>query len=495
MIFIFKSAITLALLYSCFFAFLGRETFHRFNRIVLICIMVATLTIPLLRLKTETPGIINRQLDDIEQQFACTIISTQGAVHTAESLNWMDYTIIIYVMGAAVMACLTLINLVKSARYLRGGLRHTDAHGNTVILKTGDVMPFSMMRYIVMSVHDYENNRDCILTHEQEHIRLGHTYDLMLWEVVKTVQWFNPFIWLLGRDLRCIHEFEADKAVIKQGIDAKTYQTLLVEKATGKRLQPLANSLNHSSLKRRIIMMYRKESSRWMMLKALCALPVAALTVAAFAKPVIIDHAETAISTAQEKVTEMVKLTVKSRQTTGTYRKGETTSPPKQPASDTRHTAAEAPATAAEVTTATREENPAADKSKRPVYTDMPEYTGKATIAKGVRIRRAEKCTYVTLICTCNGDAGIYKIGGKENRTFIEDIETGDHYKARRIVDDGIVFGRDGFIVAGMKGKRWAVTLEFPPLPDNVQRVRFWHLADWADIEHRIIDIQEIEER
>lgn len=495
MIFIFKSAITLALLYSCFFAFLSRETFHRFNRIVLIGIMVATLTMPLMQLQTETPGIINRQFDNMEQQFACTIISAQGATHTSESMNWVDYTIIIYVMGAAIMACLTLFNLMKLVKYLRGGLRHTDACGNTVILKTGNVVPFSVMKYIVMSVHDYENNRDCILKHEQEHVRLGHTYDLMLWEVVKTIQWFNPFIWLLGRDLRSIHEFEADKAVIRQGIDAKTYQTLLVEKAIGKRLQPLANNLNHSSLKRRIMMMYQKESSRWMMLKALCALPVAALTVAAFAKPIVIDRAEAAISTAQERVKEMVRHTVKAHQTTLTDGNGEATAPPKQPTASTWHTATKAPATTTEAPETAKEENPTKNKSKLPVYTDMPAYTGKANIDKGVRIKRDRECTYVTLICTCNGDVEMYKIGGKENRTFIEDVETGDHYKARRIVDEGIAFGGDGFFVAGMKGKRWAVTIEFPPLPYNVKRIRFWHLADWANIEYRVIDIKDIEEQ
>ena len=346
-----------------------------------------------------------------------------------------------------------------------------------------------------MSVHDYENNRDCILKHEQEHIRLGHTYDLMLWEVVKTIQWFNPFVWLLGRDLRSIHEFEADRAVIKQGIDAKTYQTLLVEKAIGKRLQPLANNLNHSSLKRRIMMMYQKESSRWMMLKALCALPVAALTVAAFAKPIVIDRAEAAISTAQERVKEMVRHTVKAHQATLTDENGEATAPPKQPTASTWHTATKAPATTTEAPETAKEENPTKNKSKLPVYTDMPAYTGKANIDKGVRIKRDRECTYVTLICTCNDDVEMYKIGGKENRTFIEDVETGDHYKARRIVDEGIAFGGDGFFVAGMEGKRWAVTIEFPPLPDNVKRIRFWHLADWANIEYRVIDIKDIEEQ
>ncbi len=502
MIFVFKSAITLALLYSCFFAFLSRETFHRFNRIVLIGIMAATLIIPLLQFKTASPTIVNRELIEIEQEFACTAISTQGMAQATESLNWADYTIIIYIAGVALSICLTVIQALSLVRYLRGGLRHTDAYGNTIILKNGNVAPFSIFKYIVMSINDYETNRDYILIHEQEHIRQGHTYDLILWEVIKTMQWFNPFIWLLGRDLRCIHEYEADQAVIRQDIDAKTYQLLLVEKAVGRHLQPLTNSLNRNSLKRRLMMMYQKESSRWMMLKALCALPVAALTVAAFAKPIVIDRAEAAICTAQERVKEMVRHTVKADQTTHIDGNGEATAPPKQPTASPWHTATKAPATITEAPETTteapetaKEENPTKNKSKLPVYTDMPAYTGKANIDKGVRIKRDRECTYVTLICTCNDDVEMYKIGGKENRTFIEDVETGDHYKARRIMDEGIAFGGDGFFVAGMEGKRWAVTIEFPPLPDNVKRIRFWHLADWANIEYRVIDIKDIEEQ
>jgi hypothetical protein len=136
-----------------------------------------------------------------------------------------------------------------------------------------------------MSVKDYETSRQYILTHEQEHIRLGHTYDLLLLQCMKTLMWFNPFIWFLSRDLKAVHEYEADQAVINHGIDAKSYQQLLVMKVVGNRLQPFTNNLNHGSLKKRIVMMYQKPSNRWLMLKALCAIPVVALTINTFATP------------------------------------------------------------------------------------------------------------------------------------------------------------------------------------------------------------------
>ncbi|MBO4215635.1 MAG: energy transducer TonB, partial [Bacteroidaceae bacterium] len=90
---------------------------------------------------------------------------------------------------------------------------------------------------------------------------------------------------------------EADQAVINQGIDAKSYQQLLVMKVVGNRLQPFTNNLNHGSLKKRIIMMYQKPSNRWLMLKALCAIPVAALTINTFATPIETDPVEDMVKT------------------------------------------------------------------------------------------------------------------------------------------------------------------------------------------------------
>ena len=114
---------------------------------------------------------------------------------------------------------------------------------------------------------------------------------------MKTLMWFNPFIWFLSRDLKAVHEYEADQAVINQGIDAKSYQQLLVMKVVGNRLQPFTNNLNHGSLKKRIVMMYQKPSNRWLMLKALCAIPVAALTINTFATPIETDPVEDMVKT------------------------------------------------------------------------------------------------------------------------------------------------------------------------------------------------------
>lgn len=297
MLYVIKAAITLALLYSCFFIFLSKETFHRFNRCMLVGIMLVSLFMPMFHFTTSHPTTLNEEVyivqNYIEHDTTPIIVTAQQA----QGITWIQALTWIYMAGVVLMLILTLVQATSLIRFMSSGVRHTDSQGNTVILHNNDVPPFSIFRYIVMSVKDYESCRQYILTHEQEHIRLGHTYDLLLLQGMKTLMWFNPFIWFLSRDLKAVHEYEADQAVINQGIDAKSYQQLLVMKVVGNRLQPFTNNLNHGSLKKRIVMMYQKPSNRWLMLKALCAIPVAALTINTFATPIETDPVEDMVKT------------------------------------------------------------------------------------------------------------------------------------------------------------------------------------------------------
>ena len=306
MVYILKSALVLALLYSCFFFLLSKETFHRLNRIMLNGFMLAALIVPLFHVTTQHPTVITEEVYAVQ-----TFIEEEPVVaplqEVSNPVTWIQVIWWVYLAGFATMLVITLLQTISLLRFMRGGLRHTDSEGNTVILQRGKFPPFSIFKYIVMTLDDYEHHRHYILAHEQEHIRRGHTADLMLLQVMKIIQWFNPFIWFLSRDLKAVHEYEADQAVINQGIDAKSYQQLLVMKVVGNRLQPFTNNLNHGSLKKRIIMMYQQPSNRWLMLKALCAIPVVALTINAFAtpEPIMTDPVEDIVKTLENKEVEI----------------------------------------------------------------------------------------------------------------------------------------------------------------------------------------------
>lgn len=160
--------------------------------------------------------------------------------------------------------------------------------GICLVVTEQRIAPFSWAKYIVISRKDLEESGMEILTHERAHIQALHSWDICFVSLCTILHWFNPTIWLLKQDLQNIHEYEADEYVITHGVDAKHYQLLLIKKAVGtQRFTSMANSFNHSKLKKRITMMLKEKSSPWARMKYLYVLPVAAITLTTFARPEI----------------------------------------------------------------------------------------------------------------------------------------------------------------------------------------------------------------
>ena len=277
--YIIKSALTLALLYTCIMPLFEKETFHRLNRIIVLGCLLLSFIIPLIHFTDGT----NQTIDMVRQAVQLPEIQIDGNANKQSVWSLTDILICIYTLGGVAMLSLTAIQTMSLMLRLRRCEHITDNKGNVIVLTDYATSPFCLFHYIVMSHDDYANNRCFVLTHEQEHIRLRHYIDLIILQFATIIQWFNPFVWLIGKNLKAIHEFEVDEAVLNKGIDATQYQKFLVVKAVGNRLQPFANNLNKESLKRRIIMMNQKKSNRWMMLKALFIIPVATLALSVFA--------------------------------------------------------------------------------------------------------------------------------------------------------------------------------------------------------------------
>ena len=320
MVFLLKSTILLTVLYGAFALLLSRETFHRFNRLALLGVMIASLVLPAVQISMKKPSFLSYEkagqvLSDLQtdskeyEHLQCEAsdgianpqVPYSRIANPTEQLladaprrvpTLAEALQLVYFIGLLASLSFFLVQLLRLWRETRGGVHLKDELGNTVVILGGYFAPYSFLHYIYISASDYEHLRRPILTHEQAHIRLRHTYDLLLFEVVKAVQWFNPFVYLLGRDLKAVHEYEADNAVLNFGIDAKTYQLLLVTKAVGGRLQTVCNNLSHHSLKKRIKMMHTHNSSRWLMGKGLVLPALMALAIIAFAKTAPSDSPE-----------------------------------------------------------------------------------------------------------------------------------------------------------------------------------------------------------
>lgn len=186
---------------------------------------------------------------------------------------WHILPVAVFTVGFVAIVVWTAVVAVRLVVLVRSG-RHIDSGEFTLVLhRQGKVAPFSWGRYVVMGEADYEAAGSIIAAHELAHIRCRHCLDLILAQAVCVLMWYNPAAWLMREELKSVHEYQADASVLASGIDARTYQMLLIKKAVGTRFQSLANSLNHSKLKKRITMMYNSRTSTTRRLRALVLVP------------------------------------------------------------------------------------------------------------------------------------------------------------------------------------------------------------------------------
>ena len=279
-----KVAVLLAVFYMFYRLMLARETFHRVNRIVLLLTAVASFLLPLCVItmhETVTMEMPQMPLDDLDVYVA------DVPLQEPQTPLWQILLPMLFIIGMLATLGHTLWSLYRIVSLISKSEKHPQSDG-TIICVTGnaDMAPFSWMCFIVMNRSDYDEQNAAILTHERGHIRLHHSWDLLLVDTLTALQWFNPAIWMLRSDLRAIHEYEADGEVLSQGINARQYQYLLITKAASIGGYSLANGISHSTLKNRINMMLHTKSPRRSLLKLLALLPIVAVALAVNAETV-----------------------------------------------------------------------------------------------------------------------------------------------------------------------------------------------------------------
>ena len=295
-IYILKSSVCLVLFYLFFRLLLSKETFHRFNRMALLGVLFFSLLIPCIEVTTRHQVEVQQAVLSIEQLLLMAELEATpanvGAVQETSAISWVQVVLLVYLAGILFLACRNIYSLICLFRLIHSGKHEKLEKGVTLVVHNQEIAPFSWMKYIVISRKDLEENGREILIHEMAHIHHRHSVDLLVADICIFFQWFNPSAWLLKQELQNVHEYEADETVINEGVNAKEYQLLLIKKAVGTRLYSMANSFNHSKLKKRITMMLKEKSSPWARLKYLYVLPVAAIAVTAFARPEVSDKVE-----------------------------------------------------------------------------------------------------------------------------------------------------------------------------------------------------------
>jgi TonB family protein len=277
--YLYESGIGLILFYIVYWVSLRKDTNFASNRFYLWGSVILSMIIPLLNFSIAPPPTLYSFELLIDEVFV-----TRGSetVEKAYSFNILFLLKLIYFIGSGFFLGKFLFYIHKILRLIKKyGI--TKESGLNIVYIDKNVSPFSFLNIIFLNHSIKEEYKGKILIHERNHIKYFHSVDIILFELLNIVQWFNPVIWFYKWSLRELHEFQADKGVIKDGHNPLTYQELILSQVFGNQFFQLVNYLNRSIIKKRMIMMTKLNSSKLSRLKILLILPVALFLISLFA--------------------------------------------------------------------------------------------------------------------------------------------------------------------------------------------------------------------
>lgn len=287
-----KVAVLIAVFYIFWRLLVANETWHRLNRIVLIATAIASFVLPFCVITIhQTVEVMPpaQSIPTVVEDFNSAthesgIPDSLQQVEPQRSFNWLLPLTILYIIGVVVVLSRMLLSLWRLHRMRAEGEIHPLSDGYRMAVCEKVSTPFSWWNTVFMNRKDYEEGATALLTHELGHVRLHHSADVLLVELLTALQWFNPAMWMLRADLRTIHEYEADQQVLSHGFNDIQYLQLLIRKAAVQSGYSLANGISNSALKKRVTMIMKPKSNRNSMLKLLALVPIAGICLALNAK-------------------------------------------------------------------------------------------------------------------------------------------------------------------------------------------------------------------
>jgi len=271
-----ESGVCLAFFYAVYWLFLKNETYFFLNRFYLVSGLLVSFVIPGLKI---TSPFVSARVSSVPVSFA------QMPAVPIRPFGWADLLLVVYLAGVVLFLIRFVFDLVKLRSVVRrcGWRNYQDCK---IVSVDREFAPFSFLNIVFLNEGAVSpDDLERILAHERVHIQQGHSLDVLLMELVITLQWFNPFVWPYKKSLQETHEYLADGGVIAQGFSAARYKLLVFEQHVGAQLFEFANNFKQSQIKRRLTMMSKIKSRNAARLKLLVVLPLASFLVLAFAEP------------------------------------------------------------------------------------------------------------------------------------------------------------------------------------------------------------------
>lgn len=273
--YLLRASICMALFYGFYKLFLSRTTFYAINRIVLSAILLLVVVLPLFRYNL-LPQPKEQETIMLPISFSeIPIEIIEAPVKQVVEIPWLAILLAVYSIGLLFFIGRYLFGLFQIDSFIRKSEHRPQTNGINVCVTDKNIAPFSWMKYIVISRSDFDTENNAVIAHEKSHIDQKHSFDKLFFDLFACFFWFNPFSWLLRREIQSVHEFQADEYVIQQGIDSKQYQLLLIRKSAGEKTFALANNFLQRDLHKRINMMIKNKTNPKRKIGYLAILPIA----------------------------------------------------------------------------------------------------------------------------------------------------------------------------------------------------------------------------
>ena len=288
--YLLRATIAAALFYGFYKLLFSKTTFYVANRVALSVILVAIVVVPLFHynLLPEKQPLVAPMMEMPIALDTSDFVMQEEPQPTPIPIEipWEEILTAIYIGGVAFFLLRYIIGLTQLVQIIRTShTRHTLSDGSILCITNKKMNPCSWFNYIILSAEDHSIENRAMIGHEQAHVHLRHSVDRLLFDLMACLFWFNPFAWLLRRELQSVHEFQADESVITEGIDAKTYQLLLIRKSVGDTKFAMANDFLQRDLQKRITMMMKNKTSTAKKWGYALALPLLVLIMVVLSVP------------------------------------------------------------------------------------------------------------------------------------------------------------------------------------------------------------------
>lgn len=282
----YSLAISILLLFLAPVALLvvNHNSFHRFNRFILLSVITVSFLIPSFLFyfnSTWRAGAPEIQITLSEKDISENLSNI--AKSEVAGVSILQILIYIYFIGISIISLYSIIAFIRLTGLVNRCRKEKSSDYTLCLHNNSSIAPFSFMRFIVISESDYQANGHIILLHETTHISNIHWIDLIYLDLAIIFLWYNPIIWLLRNKLRQIHEYEADQAVINHGINAIDYQKILITTAIDRKSISFTHSFANrsNSFRKRISMIGHSDSDSKRKSLALFLIPACVIALGA----------------------------------------------------------------------------------------------------------------------------------------------------------------------------------------------------------------------